>query len=79
MGLKDKVEKSYATVKDNEKFGKYEQNMREHWNTMKRPKIMGTEEEYYSENRGDIFNQITVQNCSNLQNKTPCKTQNMQA
>lgn len=34
--------------------------MRKHWYTMKRPKIMGIEEEYYSENIGNIFNQTTV-------------------
>jgi predicted nucleic acid-binding Zn-ribbon protein len=68
-GIKDKIEKLDHSGKDKVKIlRKYEQNLQELWDTLKRP-ILSIEEGEGMQVKGieNIFNKITAQNFPNLE------------
>jgi hypothetical protein len=71
-GTKDKVEELDQTVKDYERMlRKYEQNMQDIWDTIKRPnlQIMGVEEGREIQTKGidNLFNRIIAEKFPNLE------------
>jgi hypothetical protein len=75
-GTKDKVEELDQTVKDYERMlRKYEQNMQDIWDTIKRPnlQIMGVEEGKEIQTKGidNLFNRIIAEKFPNLKKESP--------
>jgi uncharacterized coiled-coil protein SlyX len=71
-GTEDRVEELDQTVKDHEKMlRKYEWNMKNIWDPMKRPniQIMGVEERKEIQTKGidNLFNRIIAENFPNLE------------